>query len=60
MLKIDSKVFDAVRIDAAENGFVIYARKCGTKPQSYAYTDKFVAVTWADVIEVLKLLKVAC
>lgn len=45
--------FDMVRVDVTENGFIISARKQGVKPQSYAYTDRWVAKTWAEVLEVL-------
>lgn len=50
--------FDLVRVEAAENGYVITARRRGTKPQSYGYTDRFVAKTWGDVIEVMRMLDV--
>lgn len=52
------KTFDQVRIDAVENGYIIWARKMGNKPQSYAYTDRFVAKTWAEVAEILKKMEV--
>jgi hypothetical protein len=52
------KQFDMVRINAVENGYVISARRRGQKPQSYAYSESFVAKTWAEVIEVLKKMDV--
>ena len=50
--------FDLVRIDAVQNGYVVTARLRGRKPQAYAYTDRWVAANWDEVMALLAALDV--
>lgn len=41
-----------------QNGYVVTARRRGLKPQAYAYTDRWVAATWHEVLALLAALDV--
>ena len=47
---------DMVRINRVENGYIISARRIGTAPQSYAYTDRAIAHTVDEVCAHIRIL----
>jgi len=47
---------DMIRVNKVDNGYVISSRKAGTVPQNYSYTDRAVAKTIDEVLEIIKRL----
>lgn len=45
--------YDMIRINKADNGYVISARSAGRTPQSYGYTHQAVAKTVDEVLNVV-------